>query len=534
MNQFKKVLFIQTVFIIPLLIICTTVHAQVKNWQNLDLKSDSIFGISTERAYKELLKNKPSKTVIVAVIDAGSDTTHEDLKAVLWHNPKEKPNNRKDDDRNGYVDDVYGWSFIGSSKGNVKEDNSELTRQVRQGAAKFDGKDSATISRSDLAIFRTWQKEKVDLEEQLKNAQDLEFRIKRTHRVIDTILNIIGTKEPTLTQMQAYIPRNERQGWIKDELVQALNVNPDLNYFVINKIDKDRERAESDVKYHLNVNYDPRSIVGDDYFNSRQEDYGTNDVYGPSAGHGTHVAGIIGAVRNNNIGIQGIADNVRIMTVRVVPEGDERDKDVANGIRYAVDNGAKIINMSFGKGYSQDKKAVDDAVKYAMAHDVLIIHAAGNGNENIDSVKNYPNKIYDDGSGVAASWIEVGASGPFFNRDLKASFSNYGKNTVDVFAPGVEINSTIPGSKYTAWSGTSMSAPVVSGLAALIMEYYPKLTAVQVKEIICKSVIPFPHHVFVTKGIRQVPIQFAELSKYGGVVNAYEALKLAENYSTDK
>jgi len=217
------------------------------------------------------------------------------------------------------------------------------------------------------------------------------------------------------------------------------------------------------------------------------------------------------------------------MVIRVVPEGDERDKDVANGIRYAVDNGAKVINMSFGKGYSQDKKAVDEAVKYAMAHNVLIVHAAGNGNENLDSIKNYPSRTYA-GGGQAQAWLEVGASGPNWARDLKASFSNYGKNSVDVFAPGVQILSTITGSKYEKYDGTSMAAPVVSGLAAILREYYPKLTAVQVKEIIMKSVVPFPHHVFVMQHGKQVPIEFSELSRSGGVVNAYAALKLAATY----
>jgi subtilisin family serine protease len=530
MNPFKKALLIQAAFVIFLSINSMPLFAQIKNWQNLDLKTDSIFGISTEKAYSELLKRKSAKTVIVAVIDAGIDTTHEDLKSVLWHNPKEKPKNNKDDDKNGYVDDIYGWSFISSSKGNVLYDNIELTRQVRQGMLKFAGKDSTKIPTNDLASFKTWQNEKTNLDHQLGEAKDLDFRIKRAYHVIDTILNTIGTKEPTLTQMQAYIPRNERQGWIKDGLVQALKTNPDLNYFINNKMAKDLQRAEDDVNYHLNVNYDPRPIVGDDYFNSNQRNYGSNDVYGPAASHGTHVAGIIGAVRNNNIGVLGVADHVQIMAVRVVPEGDERDKDVANGIRYAVDNGAKVINMSFGKGYSQDKKAVDDAVKYAMAHDVLIVHAAGNGNENLDSIKNFPNRIYEDGSGTAEAWLEVGASGPYWDRNLKASFSNYGKNSVDVFAPGVQIMSTIPGSKYEAYDGTSMAAPVVSGLAALLWEYYPKLTAVQVKDIIMKSVVPFPHHVLVVKNGQHIPIEFSVFSRSGGIVNAYNAIKLAETY----
>jgi len=530
MNKMKFYCSAAITAIILLLFCSGNLNAQVPNWQNLDLKADSIFGISTEKAYTELLKGKKSTTVIVAVLDAGVDTGHEDLKPILWRNINEKINS-KDDDHNGYTDDMWGWSFLGSKKGNIRYDNLELTRQVREGIAKFESRDSATISLDEVAAFKTWQSEKADLDKKLKDAQDLVFRIKRAYRVVDTILNIIGTKNPNLAQMQAFVPRNERQGWIKDGLVQALQANPDLSNFFGNKMAKDLERAENDVNYHLNVNYDPRSIVGDDYFNTNQRYYGSNDVYGPAASHGTHVAGIIGAVRDNNIGILGVANHVKIMAVRVVPDGDERDKDVANGIRYAVDNGAKVINMSFGKGYSQDKKAVDEAVKYAMAHDVLIVHAAGNGNEDLDSIKNFPNRTYGDGSGAADAWLEVGASGPYLDRNLKASFSNYGKNSVDVFAPGVQIVSTVPDSKYEAYDGTSMAAPMVSGLAALIREYYPKLTAIQVKEIICKTVVPFRHHVFVVKNNKQELIEFSELSKSGGVVNAYQALKLAATYN---
>lgn len=525
--NFKKVIVLLLAFIA----LSGPVLAQLPaNWQNLDLKKDSIFGISTEKAYDELLKGKIARPVIVAVIDAGIDTTHEDLKAILWHNPKEKPGNRKDDDHNGYVDDVYGWSFLGSAKGNVKEDNIELTRQVRQGYALFGNKDSTSIRPTDWPAYRAWKKEQSQLDSQLNAAHVVLNNIHRYRASIDTIMTTIGTKHPNPEQLQAFFPKTDWQKWMKENLIKVMQEHPDAYQYLSDALNRDEQHANTEVEYQLNINFDPRKIVGDDYFNSAQQKYGTPDVYGPAASHGTHVAGIIAAVRNNKIGINGVADHVQIMTVRVVPEGDERDKDVANGIKYAVDNGAKVINMSFGKGYSQDKHAVDEAVKYAMSHDVLIVHAAGNGNIDLDFNKSYPNPYYEDGSGEAPSWIEVGASGPHFDRQLKAPFSNYGKNTVDVFAPGEKIRSTIPGSKYENYDGTSMAAPVVSGLAALIREYYPKLTAVQVKEIICKSVVNFPHHVFLQKGNQMIPIEFSELSKSGGVVNAFNALKLAATY----
>jgi len=284
------------------------------------------------------------------------------------------------------------------------------------------------------------------------------------------------------------------------------------------------------VDYQLNLEFDPRSIVGDNYNNPEEHYYGAADVTGPGADHGTHVAGIIGAARNNSIGINGIADNVLLMSVRAVPNGDERDKDVANAIRYAADNGAKVINMSFGKPYSPNKKVVDEAVKYAMSKDVLLIHAAGNDGQNLDSTIFYPNRDYEDGKGTANAWIEVGASGPGDDETLVASFSNYSKTGVDVFAPGVAIYSSTPGSKYDYHDGTSMAAPVVTGLAALIRSYYPKLKAVQVKEIILKSVTKVNHPVTIFINGEPKQVQMTDVCNTGGVVNAYNALKLAASY----
>jgi len=272
--------------------------------------------------------------------------------------------------------------------------------------------------------------------------------------------------------------------------------------------------------------------VGDDYLNSNERTYGNNDVTGPDAMHGTHVSGIIAASRSNDIGIGGVSDRARIMAIRVVPDGDERDKDVANGIRYAVDNGAKVINMSFGKGYSWDKKVVDEAVKYAMSKDVLLVHAAGNDSRNTERKDNYPNKRFADSLGVekgelVVPWIEVGASGWKDDDDLVAGFSNYGKKTVDVFAPGVKIKSTVPHSLYKEEDGTSMAAPVVAGLAALIRSYYPKLTALQVKDVIMNSVSTVNHKVKVKVDDSSEKMLLSDICASGGIVNAYKALKLA-------
>ena len=482
------------------------VFGQTPNWQNMDLKQDGTFGISTERAYQELLKDKKPQPVIVAVIDAGVDTLHEDLKSVLWRNAKPKK----------FDNGTYGWSYIGSAKGNVRFDNLELTRQVRQLSAEFSGKDTVALKKSDLAAFHTFQDEKKQLDKQLAKVRDNLQYMNTFKNILNNVCRKIGKISPGLADFTAYHPDGKNETYVVGVVVKALKEKDDFADFKKTQIDDYIAHYKDQEDYFLNVNYDPRSIVGDDYFKSKQRKYGSGDVMGPDAEHGTHVSGIIAAVRNNGIGMNGICNDVQIMAIRAVPEGDERDKDVANAIRYAVDHGAKVINMSFGKDLSQDKKAVDEAVKYAVKKDVLLVQAAGNDNKDIDTLPHFPNPDYLNG-GIAGSYLVVGASGMKNDSTLKAAFSNYGKTQVDVFAPGVQIYSCIPRSKYAYFDGTSMACPMVAGLAALIREYYPKLTAVQVKEIIMQSVVKSPY-----------------LEKYcatAGVVNAYQAILLAEKYT---
>ena len=270
--------------------------------------------------------------------------------------------------------------------------------------------------------------------------------------------------------------------------------------------------------------------------------YGNNDVMAGTPSHGTHCSGIIAAARNNGIGMDGIADNVKIMMVRAVPDGDEHDKDIANAIRYAVDNGAQIISMSFGKDFSPEKNWVDDAVKYAQSKDVLLVHAAGNDHKDIDTAENFPNPVYVNNTGRAKNFITVGASGDPTNGGFTASFSNYGKNEVDVFAPGVNIYSTLPGgNKYGNFSGTSMACPVVAGVGALILEYFPDLSAEQLKYVIEKSATPVKEKV-ILPGTQKTPggneesqmVDLSDISKSGGEVNAYEAIKLASTLKGER
>lgn len=508
-----------------------------KNWQLLNYETDSVYGTNTEKAYKEILKGKKSTPVIVAVIDSGIDTLHEDLKGILWTNPREIPGNGKDDDGNGYIDDIHGWNFLGAKDGgSLKEDSDEATREYYRYKNKYGDPDS-TLGK-DSKEYTTWQSLKQKIEKpssqtklQYKTMAKLQENVNKCENILKTYLN---KDDFTVAQLDSIQTTNQDVLLARNFMTRLLKSTGDEPLpFGEFKMEFEgymgelKRKAEST---EVPPNQNREQIVGDKYDDITDTNYGNNDVMGKFGFHGTHVSGIIGAMRNNGVGIDGVADNVRIMAVKAVPDGDERDKDVALAIRYAVDNGAQIINMSFGKPYSPHKEWVDEAVKYAQKKGVLLVHAAGNDGANNDSVPNYPNPDFADGSPRADNYITVGASSHGMAPDKVASFSNYGKKNVDLFAPGVQIYSTIPGgNKYGSASGTSMAAPVVTGVAALVLSYYPELSARQLKYILEKSATPLPDgNKEVNKpGSQDEKIDFTDLSISGGVVNTYEALKLA-------
>ncbi|MCY4781141.1 S8 family peptidase [Sphingobacterium sp. UT-1RO-CII-1] len=526
-------------FLLPFLSFGQTKKSTPPNWFNLDFQTDGVMGISTEKAY-ELLKGKSSTPTIVGVLDGGVDFAHEDLKDVMWINRQEVAGNGIDDDGNGYIDDIYGWNFLGNSSGeNVEHDNLEVTRLIRIYEPKYVSVlPSTPLTEMERREFVAYQQMVADYTTKLDQANFGNVNYSRLKEELDQVIANIGKQpeEITLSDLNDYKTTNDRQKMILR--ISKKEVDKEGFEKFYKDLEEGVEYYKNQTEYHLNKSYDSRSIVGDDYDNNTERFYGNGDVKGPDADHGTHVAGIIGAKRKNGIGIDGVADNVKILAVRIVPDGDERDKDVANGIRYAVDQGAKVINMSFGKGYAYSKSTVDSAVKYAEAKDVLLIHAAGNDAQNNDIEKNYPTKYYTDSLdaivGEASNWITVGATSSGLDNELLADFSNYGYKSVDVFAPGIKINSTMPESKYKEMDGTSMAAPVVSGLAALIRSYYPELSAQEVKNIILKTVTKVDKKVKVKSGSSSKKVYLDEISVTGGIVNAYKAIQEAESYSKNK
>lgn len=502
-----------------------------ENWFNLDPSADKVRGVSTEKVYQELLKGKsPKKTIVVAVIDSGVDPNHEDLKDVMWKNPGEIAGNGKDDDNNGYVDDMHGWNFIGGRDGkNVHYDNLELTRLVRHYGKKYDGKNPATLSAKEKKEYDKYQKMAEEVKKETEKAQKNYDTYSGIVNNLNKLEAEIGKKEITIEDLDAY--KTEDAGMqkaigIAKNVIGGGGTLADLKEQLQGGIDY----FESKFKYQYNMEFDPRNIVGDNYSNSYERNYGNNDVKGPDASHGTHVAGIIAAARDNGVGMKGVANNVRIMSVRTVPDGDERDKDVANAIIYAVDNGASVINMSFGKGYSWDKEAVDKAVKYAKKHDVLLVHAAGNDGKDNDNTGNFPNDKFGK-AGLfspkhANNWLEIGALSWKDGEEALAPFSNYGKENVDFFSPGVDVYSTTPDQGYAAFSGTSMASPVTAGVAALVRSYFPELTAKQVKKILMESAMPLNEKV-IKPGTDNDLVMLKDICVTGGFINAYKAVEIA-------
>ena len=508
-----------------------------KNWHTLDLKQDGFFGISLNQAY-DFLKGKKSKTVVVATIDSGIDTLQKDLRPILWVNTKEKAGNGKDDDGNGYIDDLHGWNFLGGP--NNKCDVNETTEEVREYFRlknKYANVTTAAAAK-DKAEYAYWVK--------VKDVRD--STVSKSQTELDQLTPLMNALVTTDAFIKKSLNLKAGQSFTKNDLTKldAKNDTLSKSKYIWGLILQDADNAKTDTKTitelseyitKLNNDVNPdlearKRVVGDNPDDINDKKYGSNQLKFEDASHGTGVAGLIGAVRGNGYGIDGVADNVKIMAIKAVPNGDEYDKDIANAIRYAVDNGAKVVNMSFGKKISPHKKWVDDAIKYAADKDVLLVQASGNDNQNVDVKPEFPNDNLLDGTKVN-NLISVGASGSLNDENLAGSFSNYGKNSVDVFAPGVKVTSIDKDAEFNTADGTSFASPITAGVAALVLEYYPTLSARQLKEVIIASAKPLNGTTVLKPGSKE-KVDFTTLSKSGGIVNALEALKIASKMKGER
>jgi cell wall-associated protease len=511
-------------------------------WSHMDLQTDSIPGMSIAKAY-QFLAGKKGSTVIVAIADSGIDVEHEDLRGVAWVNPNEIAGNNKDDDNNGYVDDIHGWNFLGSKDGKiVNSDQLEMTRIVKKGMDLFGDKKASEVADANKVEFEQYLKLKEKYtksvaahKQELVNLQQSEDRIHQIAQNFKEVKAFLDTADFSIEDLKKARPESAQLAAkiadVSSMLSRGMSEDDLLAY---KKQLKDYKKAK-DASKSYDLDFNGRQSLGDDLYDITDTDYGNNNVIGSKdlESHGTHVAGIVGASRDNNKGVNGVANNVKIMAVRVVPDGDEHDKDVALGILYAVNNGAKVINTSFGKAYSPNKEWVYAAIKYAAKKDVLIVNAAGNDGKNIDVVSTFPNDSEDLVNEVSDNVLTIGAMSLHYNEKLPATFSNYGKKNVDVFAPGVDIYASTPKDEYALNSGTSMAAPSAAGVAALVRSYYPQLSASQVKHILMNSGIIINFEV-IKPGTTDESVSFKDLSVSGRVINAYNALKMADRIVNGK
>ena len=516
----------------------------LKTWYHKDFSTTNVYGVNTNNAYKFLeSKGLKPRTVVVGVLDSGVEVDHPGLINNMWKNPNEIPNNGIDDDKNGYVDDIYGWNFIGGKTADVDADNLEVTRMVKKYQPIFEGTDSAKNKANQAKMpeeYAMYQKSKKLFDEKGSEAKQYYHYFSGFNNAIPSIVKTLNGKTLTKANLAAIKPASQedsRNLQILNSLVQdAGNVGKtpkEVEELLRKEIEGALKHYESQATKHYNLDFDPRAeIVGDNYDNYNEKHYGNNHYEGPDASHGTHVSGIIAGLPHGNEAQYGVAHKVaKIMTVRAVPDGDERDKDVANAIRYAVDNGAKILNMSFGKAVSPGKKHVWDAMKYAEKKGVLLVKAAGNENQNIGENEYFPTNFMkqSDEKPFVSNMIVVGAS-TNNNQNLRARFSNYNGKMVDVFAPGQEIYSTVPDAKYEYLQGTSMASPVVAGAAAVLWAYMPSLTPQQIKEALVKTVNKSTVNANVDSSAN-----FDQISVAGGVIDLYKAAQYAyDNFYNKK
>lgn len=517
-----------------------------KTWYHKNYDATKVYGVNTQGAY-DFFESKGLKpiTVIVGVLDSGVEVDHPGLIGNMWANPNEVPNNGKDDDGNGYVDDIYGWNFIGGAKDDINVDNLEVTRMVAKYQPIFEGKDSETNKANQAKMpeeFKMYMKSKKIYDTKSARVKGMEKNLMMIKETVPTMVSLLKGKNLTPEVLKGVTPANQKEMialQIMGQVVQdkefvgknSTEFEKKINEVLDGEIEKVNSGSQSK---QYDLNFDPRKeIVGDNYDDYSERIYGNNHYEGPDALHGTHVAGIIAGLPHDSEVQHGVASKVaKIMTVRTVPDGDERDKDIANAIRYAVDNGAKILNMSFGKPVSPGKEEVWKAFKYAQDKGVLLVKAAGNDNEDISEHIHYPTNWVNvtDAQPIVNNVLTVGASTKNPEK-LRASFSNYDEKLVDVFAPGTEIYSTVPDAKYMYLQGTSMASPVVAGAATILKAYMPNLTPAQMIEALVET----SNKSTVNANLQEdANADFSVLSRAGGVIDVKKAAEYAYTHFSMK
>lgn len=522
-------------------VLCVSAQTPL-DWHLRSLGPDSIWGAGIEKAYQMLDGKKAKKKVRVAVISRGFDMEHEDLVDVLWTNKKEKPGNGSDDDKNGYIDDVHGWNFLGTKDGrDVIYTSEAISREFDKIRARFEELDAKGRSRTLAEKDEYMQYLNLARESKIEGMYMSTILAKNIAKGMEEINQKLHEAYPndsdfTYEQFLKIVPAPETLDSLNDI---AYNVNMLIWGFSQKQMWSDRYKTRYDNAQSYEKQYqdlkarqkDERGMIGDNMNDINDAQYGNANLLTGNPSVGTGLAGVIAAKRGNDIGIDGIADNAELMLIRAVPEGDGYDKDIAVAIRYAIKNGADIILIATHKKVAEDKDIVRLALEEAEQEDILIVHAVGESPRDIDNNPTYPSGLKEDGS-YYNNFINVAASNV---NGLPLSLSNYGKKNVDLFAPGVDVYSCDAGDNYFKLTGTNASAAVVTGVAALIKSRFPKLTASQIKEIIVSTATNAPtegvFYPFVSEASNETPktAQYSDLCRSGGIIDAAAAVQKAMN-----
>jgi len=542
--------YIGTIILLLFLVSCSLkkTNLQVTFWQHQFSGINTKTSTSLQKLYEEKAVERTSSSIIVAVLDTQIDINHEDLKSQIWVNEKEIPENNIDDDENGYVDDIFGWNFVGKPKGGYfRYWNFECVRIIKKWDNYF--KDKNYVHDDSVEYFNEYKRAKILYEAENKFYKNwlksLVYNVKNRPKVEDTLRYFFPKEDYSISQLDSlynkYKINDKRYKQRRDDddqdlgaLIDYMRVSMETGDRKFEDLIEHKNQKDSILNRNFNIEINDRLLIGDNP-DVLDKGYGNNKLNNNifQLNHSTEVSSIIAGQRNN-IGVNGFHNNIKIMPLCISVSGDEYDKDIAMAIYYAVDNGAKVINMSFGKEFSLNQKWVTDAFKYAEENNVLLVHCSGNNNFNVDINRYYPNDYdYFSKKELVGNFINVGSISKRTDSSMVSPFSNFGKENVDIFAPGEEIYVAKPNNQYGYDSGTSLAGPMVSGTAALIWLYYPKLTVHQMKSIILDSGVAIDKKV-IKPGTKNEMVPFSELSKTGKILNTYNAFLLAKKVSRQK
>jgi hypothetical protein len=491
---------------------------QIKNYAGWHkLCGENLRGANTEaaRIYMGERWFGTKKNIVVGVIDSGIDTTLESVRPALWSNPKEKPDG-KDNDGNGYVDDLHGWNFLGTADGtfNMTSAGTQEFREFKRLYPKYKHVNAEEMANNAEYQYYLAMRKAAGINGYLRAYAFAQQKAMARHAIDSIAQAMPGIDADTMcvtNVMRLDVNEPRWESWVSAQIADIVRSGGSMTWAKF----KQRQQAALQLMQNriasIERDIDKRTLMGDNMNDASDIHYGNNTLTVDGCEHGTFVAGIIAGQTPDDKRYEGICPEAKIMTIRICPDGDEYDKDVSTAIRYAVDNGAKVINMSFGKYTSPQADMVNDAIAYAARHDALIVQAAGNDHKDIDRANYFPTAVDKQGRRFD-NYIRVGATDMHGHA---SKISNYGARNVDIFAPGEYIASVFPGNKKDLSQGTSLAAPVVAGVAAMIRCYFPRLTATEVKHILMESASRMDEQ---------------GLSVCNGIVDALAAVKMARKY----